>query len=797
MEPGARLGPYEIDGLLGAGGMGEVYRASDTRLNRRTVAIKIIRDALADESIRRRFKKEATTASSLNHPHILTVHEAGDIDGRLYLCTEFVDGGTLAQWAEAGRRTWQQVVELLVGVADGLATAHDAGILHRDIKPLNILVTTSGYAKLADFGLATLSGPLSADMATRTVGPSQTHGGTIAGTIAYMSPEQTEGGRLDARSDIFSFGVVLYELLAGRRPFDGKSDVAVFHAINHDAPAQLPAELPHALRLIVEKALEKNPADRYQSMREMVVDLRKLVRHSASNVAAPVAAAKSSRTWVAGTIAAIVLVGVLGWLGTGPRPTTAPGPATVRTLAVLPLKLLQQNTGDEHLGLGLADTIIARLGRLEGVIVRPTSAIRKYAAADADALKAAGDLRVDAVLDGTVQRAGDRLRMNMTLLRTADGTTLWSETFNVEFKDVFALEDEIAAGVVSQLRLRLSADERLRLTKHHTSSPEAYEYYLKGVATFGSTGAASPTPVGNVEAGVKLLEEAVRIDPKYALAHAQLAWAYAWRGTLSNVDGEAWVARARDALSRAEALDPDLAESHVVKHLLLWSGYEGYQMLPAFEELRAAQRLNPNVAHSELGSFLAHLGMTEPARRALTRALEIDPTNDTVRAELANMYWYSALYDEAIAENQKLVRPIAWADFFYVGAGRLDEAQRLIDAALARDPKDGRALGSRALILASQGRHAEAQKYLVPPPPNRLLNRTWHHGSYQRACISSLAGDASTSVTWLEETVAAGMPNYPAFARDRCFDPIRRDARFEQFMAKLKPVWDDYERKMR
>jgi tetratricopeptide (TPR) repeat protein len=302
---------------------------------------------------------------------------------------------------------------------------------------------------------------------------------------------------------------------------------------------------------------------------------------------------------------------------------------------------------------------------------------------------------------------------------------------------------------------------------------------------------------GQVEEGVKLLEEAVRIDPNYALAHAQLGWAYAWRGLFDTADGQAWVTRAREALGRAEALDPDLAESHVVRHLLLWSGYEGYQMVPAFEELRAAQRLNPNVAHSELGSFLAHLGMTESARRVLTRALEIDPTNDSARAELANMYWYSAEYDRAIAENDKLVRPIAWSYFFYLGAGRLDETQRLVDAALARNPKDGLALSARTALLAYRRQHAEARKNLAPPPPDRLMNRTWHHASYQRACLSGLAGDAAVAVTWLEETVTAGMPIYPAFARDRCFDPIRRDARFEQFMAKLKPVWDDYERRMR
>jgi eukaryotic-like serine/threonine-protein kinase len=793
LDTGARLGPYEIEGLLGAGGMGEVYRARDTRLNR-PVAIKILRDGLADASVCRRFKKEATTASALNHPHILTVHEAGDIDGRLYLCTEFIDGGTLAEWATAARRTWRQIVELLVGVADGLATAHASGILHRDIKPVNILITTSGYAKLADFGLATLNETMSPDVATRTV--SHTRPGTIAGTIPYMSPEQAEGQPLDARSDVFSFGVVLYELLAGRRPFEGKSDVAVFHAITHDAPPSLPGELPHALRLIVEKALEKDPAERYQSMRELVVDLRKLVRQSVPDTVAANPSRMSRWNWAAGGIAGLLVAGVMTWFATGLRPAPTPAPRAVRTLAVLPLKMLQQNTADDHIGLGLTDTIIARLGQLGGVIVRPTSAVRKYGAGDADALKAAEELQVDAVLDGTVQRAGEQLRVNMTLLRATDGTSLWSQTFNVGFKDVFTLEDEIAGKVVSQLRLHLSADERLRLTRHHTASPEAYEYYLKGVATFGSAGAASPSVLGNVEPGVKLLEQAVRIDPNYALAHAQLAWGYAWLGLMTPA-GQAMVSRARDALARAEALDPELAESHVVRHLLLWSAYEGNQMLPAFEELRTAQRLNPNVAHNELGSFYGHLGMVERARQELTRALEIDPTNDSVRAEVANLYWYSALYDEAIAENQKLVRPIAWAYFYYVGARRFDEGQRLIDAALAQNPKDGLAKGARALLLAYQGKHAQAQQWLDPIADDFRMDRRFHHAAYLHACISALAGDAATAVKWLEDTVVTGMPIYPAFVRDRCFDPIRRDPRFEQFMAKVKPVWEEYDRKMR
>jgi serine/threonine protein kinase/Tol biopolymer transport system component len=296
LTPGSRLGPYEIEAPIGAGGMGEVFRALDTRLNR-PVAIKFLSLDLADPSARRRFQQEAQTASALNHPHILTVHEAGEFEDRQYLVTEFIDGGTLKDWALREKRTWRQIVELLVGVADGLAAAHASGILHRDIKPDNILVTRSGYAKLADFGLAKLE-ECAPDDVTRAVIKDRTRPGLVVGTIAYMSPEQASGNLLDARSDIFSFGVVVYELLAGRRPFDGKTDLEVLRKINDEPPTQLPEDLPAGVRLAVDKALEKDPADRYQSMREMVVDLRRLARQKSGALApAALVAAPTSRRW--------------------------------------------------------------------------------------------------------------------------------------------------------------------------------------------------------------------------------------------------------------------------------------------------------------------------------------------------------------------------------------------------------------------------------------------------------------------------------------------------------------------
>ena len=321
LPAGRQIGPYEIVALLGSGGMGDVYRARDTRLNRQ-VAIKFLPDGIADPLTISRFQQEALTASSLNHPHILTVFESGEIDGQHYLVAELVDGGTLKEWVERETRTWKQIVEILVGVADGLAVAHAAGILHRDIKPDNILVTKSGYAKLADFGLAKL------DMATadvsRAITVQGTRHGMIVGTIAYMSPEQAGAKPLDARSDVFSFGVVTYELVAGRRPFVGASDLEVLQQILHGSPQPLPEAIPLSLRAIVEKALERDPADRYQSMREMVVDLRRALRQRADAGTTPASTSSSTIStspraaslwpWAAAVVlAALTGLGVWSW----------------------------------------------------------------------------------------------------------------------------------------------------------------------------------------------------------------------------------------------------------------------------------------------------------------------------------------------------------------------------------------------------------------------------------------------------------------------------------------------------
>ena len=317
VSPGTQLGSYRIESAIGSGGMGTVYRALDTKLNR-PVAIKFLSDHLADVAARRRFQREAQMASSLNHPHIVTVFDVGEFEGRQYLVTEFVDGGTLKDWLKAEKRAWRQTVELLAGVADGLAAAHKAGILHRDVKPANILVAQNGYAKVADFGLAKLTESETEADATKTLTEAHTRPGMIVGTIAYMSPEQASGTALDARSDIFSFGVVLYESLAGRRPFNGISELELLKTIIHGTPEPLPEELPQGLRNVVEKALERDPEERYQSMRELVVDLRRATRQpEMSSVSTPVparprAARSRKRVWLMAAGVAAVILAIAG-----------------------------------------------------------------------------------------------------------------------------------------------------------------------------------------------------------------------------------------------------------------------------------------------------------------------------------------------------------------------------------------------------------------------------------------------------------------------------------------------------
>jgi serine/threonine protein kinase len=501
---GTRLGQYEIVSLVGAGGMGEVYQALDSKL-KRVVAVKFLPDRLASPEGQRRFQLEAQAASLLAHPHIVTVHDVGELEGRQYLVTEYVDGGTLRDWLQSHRRSWREVAELLIGVADGLSAAHAAGILHRDIKPDNVLITKTGYGKLADFGLARLDERSASKDETHALTPAITQPGVLVGTVAYMSPEQVTGQHLDARSDVFSFGVLLYECFAGNRPFLGTSDVDVLHAILHGTPAPLGDEIPLALRAVVIKSLQKNPSDRYQTMQELVVELRRLLRDvSARN-------RETSQLWARAIAAVVVaLIGVISW-----RLWQTAGDQRVRRIAVLPLENISGDANQEAFADGTTEAIILNLAQVHSLSVISHTSVMHFKKTTKTIPEIGRELHVDAFVTGTVQSAGGHVRVNAQLIDASTDRNLWANRFDRERTDVLQLEEDVAQAVAHEVQGHITPEELKRLSGARKVNPEAYDEYLLGrYLVWKNSGPES------YQQAIQHLTRATRLDPDFGAAHA-------------------------------------------------------------------------------------------------------------------------------------------------------------------------------------------------------------------------------------------------------------------------------------
>jgi serine/threonine-protein kinase len=842
---------YRLTGKLGAGGMGEVYLAHDTKLNRR-VAIKLLpAESVVDERARRRLIREAQAAAKLEHPNICAIHEAAEDAGRSFIVMQYVEGETLAQRIARQADSLKESLELAVQAADALGEAHAHGIIHRDIKPQNIMVTPRGQVKVLDFGLAKVIAErsiINSEAETETL---LTVPGLIIGTVPYMSPEQVRGETLDARSDIFSFGVVLYEMISGIQPFTAECAAEVVARILDREPAalaQYTADPPADLQRIVNKALMKNREERYQTIKDMLLDLKALkqeleftaklkrsgsiseaaaaeefrvssVGGGASEAKTPpgesvtisarlrkLAPSRHARLFII-AIVTTVCVGafVLTWLL---RETRGSSQSEIRSVAVLPLKSL--DAGENYMGLGIADAVIRRISQTAELIVRPTSSVRRYLNEDTDALTAARQLNADAVLEGNVQRAGDRLRVSVNLLRVSDGTSLWANNFDMQMTDIFRIQDTVAQQVASHLRLRLNPSQQARLTKRYTANPVAYEFYLKGV--FNHDERISQAKSRN-EAAIDFFKKAIDADPSFALAHAQLAYAYASEAVFVEPTEPVWVEHAKEEIKQARELDPQLAETHLARFQLLFSHYEGYQGEAAVREVQLAQELDPNIGHGELGYLYIHLGLEDLAGRELERALEIDPTSEYAKSQILNLYEQGAKYDEWFAAHQKFlpnVRDRLREAWYFMGKGRLEDAQKAIDelqkAIEERGAKsDDIAVHSptrlaafrrkRALLFALKGdfRDAEAEIPVILSQ-HPVKDPIYHHSTYDIACIYALEGKSDEAVKWLTETAAAGFQPYPMFERDAYLNRIRQAPGFIQFMAEMTAQNERYKR---
>ena len=793
---GQSIGHYRIESLLGVGGMGEVYLARDERLGRK-VALKLLPEHLtADETQLSRFKTEARTASALNHPNILTVHEIGAEGNRQFIATEFIEGITLRALLARGRMNLHDALEIAVQVASALAAAHETGVVHRDIKPENIMLRPDGYAKVLDFGIAKLTEQQpesdSHDFGTTTL---QTQPGLVLGTARYMSPEQARGQTVDARSDIWSLGVVLYEMVGGIPPFAGETPSDCIASILTTEPPPLSDVLPDVpvkLQSIVQKALRKNRDERYQTIKEMLADLRSLKGELEAEGSSPQTKARAEPivskikrhkrgallTLAAAMLAAAALAYHFYFVAPAPSPNE-------KSIAVLPFKPLLAASRDESLEIGMADTLITKLGSLRQIIVRPVSAVRKYAGLEQDPVAAGREQRVDAVLDGTIQKSGERIRVTVRLLSAADGQQLWADKFEEEFTDIFSVEDSISERVAAALAVTLTGADKKQLTKRYTENAEAYQLYLKGRYYAGKY-----TPEGTKKA-IAYFDKAIALDPNYALAYDGLAYCYYasdWFGPPKEN-----FAKGRALVEKALEIDPALAEAHVSLGLLV--AWLDYDWPGAEREFKRAFELNANYppAHLWYGYYLMGLGNFDQSIAEIKRAIELDPLSAEANTCLGIALLDGHRYDEALQQLRTTVEaePDYWLAHLYFA--RALEKKGELSAAIAELKKTTLIEGAPAEVVSAlgyayavSGNKAEAEKIILQLKEQSEQSKQFYVPAYGIATIYAGLGDKERAFAYLEKEYANGAFYLNYLKVDPEVDNLRSDPRFADLLRRVR-----------
>ena len=761
LSPGTTLGPYEILAPIGAGGMGEVYRARDRRLDR-DVAVKVLPEVVASEAgALARFEREAKAIATLSHPNILAIHDFGTHDGVPYAVTELLEGGTLREHLEGGTVGVRKATEHALEIVHGLAAAHEKGIVHRDLKPENIFVTREGHVKILDFGLAKTVDPGAVRDATQapTVAPA-TEAGTILGTVGYMSPEQVRGQAVDHRSDVFSFGAVFYEMLAGRRAFRGDSAVETMNAILTEEPPDLSdagsRPVTPGLERIVRRCLEKDPAHRFQNARDLGFAIE-----AVSGIAAPEAAPRAIATEEAS-------VGK-------------------RSIAVLFFKDLARNPENAHLGVGLADATITELATVKSLLVRPTAAILRYRDLAVDPQQAGRELGVDAVVDGSFQRSGSRLRVTVQLVRTSDGRSLWGSKVDTSLDDIFEMQDQVSRKIAEALEVELTPSEERRLAGGARPAGEAYELYLKGRASlFRGT-------LSDVNSAIEAFELARDTDPRFALAWAGLSAAYLQMAL--NYEPEAdWQARATEMCERALSIDPQLPEGRYLRGSLLWTPRSGFDHAGAMRELVAAIAGRPNLseAHDRLSVVLDHVSLFEESLIASESAVAINPADGVALIDRGLAHYHLGHYERALgmSEQASAHTPAPWIyhqiAHCLVRLGRLSEATAILERTSRQFPNDVLFYPVRGVIAAFERDAVRARQQIQLTIQNKKSFIHYHHAQYDIACIHALLGEREEALRWLEDAAHNGFPCHGFFEADPLLESIRGEERFRRLMSGLR-----------